>query len=235
MKDVLVWDWPVRLFHWLTALLFSGLVLSGKLDGNYLQHHICMGYALSGVLLARILYGILGSKYARFVNFPLHPKHIFNYFLSIVTNKKPQYLGHNPLGSIMVIALLGLLTVQTVSGLANSDEVFWFGPLYEWVDSEWQERLAAWHSLLPDVLLILVMLHIAAVFWYEIRFNEALSKAMVVGRKKRPSSSAEPVSEGQEPPKNEDDIISATTPKLGLVISLTTALCWLLWLCSTVI
>ena len=225
MKEVVVWDWPVRLLHWLMVVLFSGLILSGKVEGDYLEWHFYMGYSLSAVIIARILYGFLGSKHARFSNFFIGFKQITSYFFAVLKGNKETYIGHNPIGALMVVTLLLLLSIQWFTGLVSSDDIFWFGPLYEWFSSGWQEALSQWHYLLPDILLGLVALHIIAVLYYEIAFKERLIKAMITGKKwivlKEVSESERLV--------GSDEI---KIPKVGVLISLGISLCWLLWLYS---
>lgn len=241
MKEFFVWDWPVRLLHWLMVLLFSALIVSGKWE-IAIECHIYLGYALSAVILARLLYGVLGSKYARFIDFPLRPKQIFSYLTSIVKGNKQVYMGHNPLGALMVVVLLATLLVQTLSGLVNSDEVFWFGPFYDWVSSDWQAILSSWHRVLPDVLLLLVALHIMAILLYEFGFRESLLSSMLTGEKQCTTNQKQ--YEDSHISENSDFRGATTsgfkdatnkrvkTPRVGVVISLVCALCWLLWLYS---
>lgn len=221
MTEVKVWDWPVRLLHWLMVFLFTGLILTGKAEEDYLEWHFYMGYAFSAVVIARLLYGFSGSLFAQFHYFLTGPRTVFRYLQSMFNRKKDTYLSHNPIGALMVVCLLLLSLIQSITGLVNSDDVFWFGPFYEWLDSDWQERLSAWHYWLADVLLMLVGLHVLAVFVYEIAFKERLIKAMITGKK----IITKPVSE-------ELAEVDIKTPRLGVLISLGLGLCWLIWLYS---
>lgn len=221
MKKVLVWDWPVRAMHWLMVILFSGLIITGNIDADVMQWHFYMGYGLSAVVIARILYGIMGSRFARFSQFIYHPIETIRYVSTLLTGKGKHYLGHNPVGGLMVIVLLLALTTQWLTGLFSSDEVFWFGPFYNWGSDAVLETAASLHHQLPDILLILVGLHILAVLYHEVRFKERLVSAMIHGKKPVPSD-AENIAAANQ----------AKTPRVGVIISLVCALGWLSWLWS---
>ncbi|MBM6551544.1 cytochrome b/b6 domain-containing protein [Marinomonas ostreistagni] len=220
MKKVLVWDWPVRVMHWLMVILFTGLILTGRADEDYWQWHFYMGYSLSAVIIARLLYGFLGSSFARFKQFLYHPMEVLGYVKTLLIGRGKAYLGHNPVGGIMVLVLLLALSLQWLSGLFTSDDIFWFGPLYGALGEAFNSQMSSLHHLLPDILLILVALHIVAVLYHELRFKERLVAAMVHGRK---------VIHGQERDTPEQAI---KTPRLGVTVSLMVALAWLAWLWS---
>jgi len=216
MKSTLVWDWPVRISHWLMVLLFTGLILTGKSDEDYIQYHFYMGYGLSSVIVARVLYGFYGSRYALFSQFVKSPKTILNYAKSLLSGHPKKYLGHNPLGALMVVVLLLVLSVQWGTGLFTSDEIFWFGPFYSLISENLASQLASIHHFLPDWLLGLVAIHVLAVLYHELCFKERLIDAMIHGRK---PSQLTPVSQ-------------VKTPRWGVVFSLLMGLSWLavLWM-----
>lgn len=220
MKKVLVWDWPVRLMHWLIAILFTGLILTGKADEDYWQWHFYMGYGLSAVIIARVLYGFFGSSHARFKQFLYHPVEVLRYSKTLLIGRGKVYLGHNPIGGLMVVALLLVLSLQWLSGLFTSDEVFWFGPLYGALGEAFNSQMSSFHHQLPDILLILVGLHIAAILYHELRFRERLVGAMLHGRK---------IMHGAE---QDAPAQSIQTPRLGVIVSLLVGLIWLGWLWS---
>ena len=220
MKKVLVWDWPVRLMHWLMVGLFTGLILTGKADEDYWQWHFYMGYALSTVVIARVLYGFLGSTHARFRQFLYRPVDVLRYSKTLLVGQGKAYLGHNPVGGVMVIVLLLALSLQWFSGLVSSDGVFWFGPLYGRFGDAVNESLANLHHQLPDLLLILVALHIVAVLYHELRFRERLVAAMLHGKKHLTGAE-------RDLPQQ-----AIRTPRIGVSVSLVLALAWLAWLWS---
>lgn len=214
MKKILVWDWPVRVLHWMMVLLFTGLIITGKGDGDNMDWHFYMGYALSAVIVARILYGFVGSDFAKFKQFLYHPVEIIQYMKTLLVGKGRAYLGHNPVGGIMVMVLLVTMTVQWGTGLFASDEIFWFGPFYGSVSDSLSSTFGMLHHTLPNILLALVALHILAVLYHELRFKERLVAAMLHGKK----------------PNHSDATHEVSTPRFGVVVSLGVALVWLAWL-----
>jgi cytochrome b len=225
MKEIKAWDLYIRLNHWLMVLLFTGLVVTGKSEEDYMQWHFYMGYLLSATLITRLLYGFWGAKLARFSMFLTAPKNIYYYAKQLVKGQAPHYLGHNPLGGIMVLVLLISLVLQIVSGLVNSDEVFWYGPMYEWVSEDLQEWLADWHAELADILLALVACHLLAVLVHELALKERLIKAMFNGKK---PISSEPYAD-QSGFDQETKAVRKTVRK-RLVIMLSLSLIYLYWL-----
>ncbi|SBS32234.1 hypothetical protein MAQ5080_02198 [Marinomonas aquimarina] len=216
MQKVLVWDWPIRLLHWTMVLLFSGLIITGKGDGDNMDWHFYMGYGLSAVVLARVLYGFIGSDFAKFKQFLYHPVEILQHSKALLIGQGKAYLGHNPVGGVMVLVLLLALSVQWGTGLFISDEIFWFGPFYGMISDDLSSSFASLHHSLPNILLALVALHILAVLYHELRFKERLVAAMLHGKKKHPT----------------DVEKHASTPRIGVLLSLGAAVGWLAWLWS---
>ncbi|RBP79626.1 branched-chain alpha-keto acid dehydrogenase subunit E2 [Marinomonas rhizomae] len=216
MKSTLVWDWPIRVSHWLIVLLFTGLIITGKSDGDYVQYHFYMGYSLSAVIIARVLYGFYGSYYARFSQFVRSPKIVLRFAISLLSGRPQKYLGHNPVGALMVVVLLLVLSIQWGTGLFTSDEVFWFGPFNGLISEELAAKLASIHHFLPNVLLGLVVVHVLAVLYHELCLKERLIDAMVRGRKKHFIMISTEVK----------------TPRWGVIFSLLMGLSWLaaLWM-----
>ena len=216
MRSTLVWDWPVRISHWLMVLLFTGLILTGKSEEDYLQYHFHMGYSLSAVIIARVLYGFYGSYYARFRQFVKGPSITIRYLKTLLEGKPRHYLGHNPMGALMVVALLVALSVQWGTGLFTSDEVFTYGPFYSLIPETLAEQLASIHHFLPNILLGLVALHVLAVLYHELCLKERLVSAMIYGRKKCHNTVP----------------VVVKVPRWGVVFSLLMGLSWLaaLWM-----
>lgn len=222
MKKILVWDWPIRVMHWLIVVLFTGMIITGKSDEDYMQWHFYMGYGLSAVVIARVLYGFWGSKFARFSEFLYHPIETTRFVSTLLTGKGRTYLGHNPVGGLMVIVLLVALSLQWITGLFNSDQVFWYGPFYEWGSNAVLETAASLHYQLPDILLALVAMHILAVLYHELRFKERLIGAMLHGKK--------PLHHDERDIKETNPPVQ--TPRLGVTVALVASLAWLAWLWS---
>ncbi|MGP3363037.1 cytochrome b/b6 domain-containing protein, partial [Escherichia coli] len=112
------------------------------------------------------------------------PKVAFRFAKSLLTGRPKHYLGHNPVGALMVVVLLAALSVQWGTGLFSSDQIFWYGPFYSLVSEELASQLASIHHFLPNVLLGLVAIHVLAVLYHELCLKERLIEAMIHGRKK---------------------------------------------------
>ena len=166
---ILVWDLPTRAFHWLLALSFLGAYLSGEADG-YRALHVIFGYTVAGLLAFRLLWGIAGTRYARFSGLSLSPRSALAYAKSLVSRRPQHFTGHNPLGSWAVLALLVLLALTAASGIANYLE---FG-------GEAAEEV---HEAVAGAALALVVLHIVAVIASSVVHRENLVRAMITGRK----------------------------------------------------
>jgi cytochrome b len=116
--EVLVWDLPVRLFHWLLALSFAGAYLTG--DSERLRDiHVMLGYTMAGLVAFRLAWGLLGTRYARFASFAYGPRQVLGYLRSLLNRSPQHYLGHNPAGSWAIYGLLALVLVH-IAGVAAS-------------------------------------------------------------------------------------------------------------------
>jgi len=209
-----VWDLPTRLFHWLLVSLFLFLLLTGD-QGDWLERHMQAGYLLSGLIIFRILWGLVGNYHARFRNFIRSPGFTLQYMWRMVRNRGEHYQGHNPAGAAMVVTLLAGLLLQATSGLVTTDDIFWEGPLYNSVPTSVASLGATIHRSFADVLLALVSLHIVAVLYHTLRYKQPLVPAMIHGKK--PVQDGEAIHYG-----------AVSIPKL--IIALVTAGAWVGWL-----
>ena len=148
-NKIWVWDFPTRTFHWLLALSFVGAFISGDSE-RYRDIHLLLGYILLGLIGFRLIWGIVGTRYARFSSFLFTPSAVVNYVRSMFQGKPQHYVGHNPAGSIAIWLLLGLGLLSGLSGLA----------LYNEIGGEWLEEL---HELSANAMLALVIVHIIGV------------------------------------------------------------------------
>ncbi|WP_458735952.1 cytochrome b/b6 domain-containing protein [Zobellella taiwanensis] len=185
--QVKVWDWSIRLFHWsLPVLLF----LLWRSAGEDLDRHMQLAQILLSLLLYRLIWGFIGTPYARFGHFLYHPGRIAGYLGAALGPSKPVYLSHNPLGGVMVLVLLGSLLLQGATGLFATDDIFYTGPLYDLVSGGTAEQMTRWHkSWFYQGLLVLVGLHVLAIALYRLR-GEGLVKAMITGHKEVPETRA---------------------------------------------
>ncbi len=187
--SVQVWDLPTRLFHWaLAALVLSAWVsyeFAENLRDSTLVWHRANGLAVLILIVWRLLWGIWGPPTARFASFVRSPATALAYARALVGGRAARYLGHNPLGALMVLALLATVAVQAGFGLfATDDNDLVGGPLYRLVEEAQNVRAARLHGFVFNfVLLPLVALHVAANVLYAFGKKEPLIQAMVTGRK----------------------------------------------------
>lgn len=179
-NDIPVWDLPTRLFHWLLVLLVAGAWLSHEFGDVTLIWHQWNGYAVLTLLLFRLVWGFIGSSTARFTDFVKGPGTVLRYLRA---GARAPSLGHNPVGGWSVLAMLGVLTLQAVTGLFTSDDILAAGPLNFLVSLDAADTLSSIHRLGYYVLLGLVGLHLAAILFHRLAHGENLVRAMITGNK----------------------------------------------------
>ncbi|MFM9847484.1 MAG: cytochrome b/b6 domain-containing protein [Hyphomicrobiaceae bacterium] len=181
---VKAWDLPTRLFHWLLALLILTAYLTRK-NTDDLAWHKWTGYAILVLIVFRILWGFAGSSTARFSSFLYGPATSLRYALDFLLRRPRRFLGHNPLGSIAVFAMLGLVAAQGVLGLFSYDDHDSIdgGPLSGRISEGLMATLTAWHIWLFYILLYVINAHIAANVLYILWKRENLVTPMITGRK----------------------------------------------------
>lgn len=185
--DVLVWDLPLRITHWLLVVAVAGAWITHYVGTQAFAWHQRFGYAVLVLVLFRIAWGIVGTRHARFAAFVRGPAAIAAYLRGRAVQSTP---GHNPLGALSVVAMLLLLLLQAATGLFANDEIANTGPFYGWVSHSLSNRLTSLHHENSEWLLVLIGLHLVAVAFY-VRFRrQPLLRAMLTGRK--PASSVEP-------------------------------------------
>lgn len=147
--------------------------------------HLWSGVILLTLLLFRIAWGIVGSTTARFSDFLRPPGTVIAYFKALSGDTKPLYAGHNPAGGLMVTVLIAVLLAQVATGLVSNDGIRFHGPLAFGVSSETSDRMTELHGTLFNVILVLIWVHLVAVFFYWIVKGENLVKPMMTGYKHR--------------------------------------------------
>ncbi|MGD2019707.1 MAG: cytochrome b/b6 domain-containing protein [Thiohalocapsa sp.] len=172
-----VWDLPTRLFHWLLFVTVAAALWSGWVGGSWIEWHGRLGLLVLGLLVFRLVWGFLGSTYARFAQFAPTPGRVLAYLRGRWRGE-----GHNPLGALSVFALLGVLSWQAVSGLFSNDDIAFEGPLADLVSSGTSTWLSGLHRQGLWIILGLVGLHLAAIAVYALR-GKNLVKPMLVGWK----------------------------------------------------
>lgn len=170
MKDkILVWDAPVRVFHWLLVLSFFGAFVSAESE-RWRLVHVSLGYTVGGLVAFRVLWGLVGTRYARFASFVRGPRAVGRYLGALLRGQAEHHLGHNPAGALAIVLLLLLSVVTVASGWA----------LYDEIGGHWLEDL---HEVVGKLMLLVVGVHVAGVLvssWLE---RENLVRAMLSGKK----------------------------------------------------
>ena len=182
---VRIWDLPIRIFHWLLVLLMP--ILWWTAEEEMLVEHRIAGYAMLGLLVFRLLWGLIGSSTARFSGFVRGPRAVIAY----LSGRAGHAVGHNPLGALSVMALLALLSLEVGLGLFATDEDgIAPGPLSHLVSIDAAEEIAELHEDLFDVLLVLIGLHVAAILFYAIFKRNNLVGPMITGSGEAPEGTA---------------------------------------------
>ncbi len=183
MNQVKVWDIWVRLFHWLLVLLVVAQFITGYVGENWLEWHQRIGYAVLGLIVFRLVWGVVGSYHARFANFVRGPGAVVGYVKGLVSGASERHLGHNPMGALSVVVMLTSLLLQSVTGLFANDDVMLEGPYAALVSKQVSDLLTSVHKINSNILIALVVLHLLAVGYYAFAKKENLAKAMVTGTK----------------------------------------------------
>ena len=184
---VRVWDLPTRFFHWTLALLVIFSVISAHIGGNLIVWHFRSGYAVFALLAFRLLWGFVGGHWSRFSSFLYGPGALLRYLRGLPRDGDRFEVGHSPLGSLSVFALLALLCVQVGTGLVADDEIANTGPLFKFVSEATSHRLTSYHRDVGQWMLIaLIALHIAAITFYYVRHRRNLVGPMLHGDKPLP-------------------------------------------------
>ena len=195
-----VWDPLLRLFHWSLVASIAIAWLTGE-DGEAL--HEWAGYAALGLIAFRLVWGVIGPRYARFTQFIRGPKEVITYTKDMLNKREKRYIGHNPLGAAMVVALLATTAATGVTGWlmvepermamlpempafvtpafadSDEDEEHEYGEYGEGGEEAMEEI----HEFFANLLLLLIFLHVAGVIYASRRHKENLARAMVTGQK----------------------------------------------------
>jgi len=169
MQKILVWDWPVRLGHWLMVGGFTLAWLTGDSE-TFRLVHVIAGATVLGVATFRLPWGFIGSRYARFVDFVRGPTAVKDYLTSLLRLQPDHHVGHNPAGGWAIVLLLGLGIVTGLAGWA----------IYNDIGGHWLEEV---HEALAATMLTVVIVHVAGVISGSLLHGENLVRAMVNGHK----------------------------------------------------
>jgi cytochrome b len=184
-ERVRVWDPGVRLFHWALAACVTAGWLLGEFGPAIMTWHFYLGYAVLALLGFRLVWGFVGPPEARFTRFLRGPGTVARYLRTMGERRPSLWRGHNPLGGWSVAAILLLLAAQAGTGLfADADDYLNVGPLAGWIAPHARLTAAAWHSLLSNAVLGVVLVHLAAIAFYAVWKRENLVRPMIDGWKR---------------------------------------------------
>ncbi|MBV1775860.1 cytochrome b/b6 domain-containing protein [Burkholderiaceae bacterium DAT-1] len=201
MHKIRLWDVPTRLFHWLLVLGVALLWLTaeqGELVAKVLpgiettRLHSWLGYGVLGLLVFRLIWGVVGSDTARFAQFVKGPKAIRAYVRASKAGEPTHVIGHNPAGALMVVALLVLLLTQAVTGLGAYDDIDFQGPLVNALGEEVSHLFNKIHHLNFNLIIAAVAVHVAAIVFYKKVKRDDLVTPMIRGSKEVDASIAQP-------------------------------------------
>lgn len=212
-KRILVWDIPIRLYHWLlvVSIFYAWLAIEILED---VEQHLRAGYTALTLIVFRIIWGFAGTHYAQFSSFSYPPKDIIAYAKTLSDKNSKRFLGHNPLGSISVFFFIFAIGLQTLSGLFISDD-YYFGALNYFASSNVEKVFRLIHEWNFELITILIAVHILMIVFYRIVKKQKLAAAMVHGKKEAcagaaPTTKVEQKSEGQMATKQTSKLFIAT-------------------------
>lgn len=168
---VKVWDLFVRVFHWSLVSLFVVAYATGD---EVERVHIAAGYTIGALIAIRIVWGFVGPRHARFANFVRSPRNVLGYLRDAALLRAPRYLGHNPAGGAMIIALLMAIAGTCTTGIMMTTDAFW--------GAKWVEAV---HEILANLTVGLIVVHVVGVIIASFEHRENLVVAMFTGRKRR--------------------------------------------------
>ena len=168
--EVRVWDPFVRLYHWSQAALIGVAWITAD-EIKWL--HEWAGYVVAALLAVRVVWGVIGPRHARFSDFVRGPSAVLGYLRDLRRGNAPRYLGHNPAGGAMIVALILSVAATATSGWLLTTDAFWGS-----------EMMQAVHEAFANLILVLVAFHVGGVILESRRHGENLALAMVTGRKR---------------------------------------------------
>lgn len=185
VKRIKVWDPLVRIFHWSLVAAFATAYI---VEDDLLGVHVWAGYLVLALIAVRLVWGLIGTRHARFIDFVRGPRQVIDYIKQALAFRAPRYLGHNPAGGAMVIALLLSVAVTAVSGMALYGAEELAGPLAELMrgvshdSAHWIEEI---HEFFANFTLVLIAAHVAGVIFSSLSHRENLIGSMISGVKRR--------------------------------------------------
>jgi cytochrome b len=177
----LIWDLPLRIFHWSFAVTILASWYTAEQGADLVEIHMQLGFVALALIIFRVLWGLIGPKHARFSQFVPSPKTLWSYLRKSKADKTTP--GHNPLGAMMVILMILLISAQAISGLFINDDVFSSGPYYGSISNELEKIMRFVHHNTFDFMIAAIGLHLAAVAYYWRVKKQNLVLPMITGKK----------------------------------------------------
>jgi len=182
-SKIKVWDPLVRVFHW---TLVGTFLITFITEDDFMSLHVWAGYTVFFAVLIRLVWGLIGTQHARFSDFVTSPKVAFQYLRDTLLLRAKRYIGHNPAGGLMIVAMIISLLLTTITGIAVYGAEEQAGPMAGWFASHslWEDVLEESHEFLSFFTLFLVFVHVAGVVIESLIHKENLVRAMIDGTKK---------------------------------------------------
>lgn len=183
-NQIKVWDPLVRIFHWSLAAAFFIAYLT---EDDWLDLHVYAGYTIAGLIAFRLLWGLIGTRHARFSDFVRPPSEVFAYLKDMITFHPKRYIGHNPAGGAMVVALLLSLVITVLTGLSVYGAEEMAGPLaglFAYAPKFLGDVFEELHEFFANFTLFLVVFHVVGVVLAGLQHGENLVRSMFNGKKR---------------------------------------------------
>ncbi|MBT4518780.1 MAG: cytochrome B [Halieaceae bacterium] len=179
-NSIKVWDPLIRVFHWSLVFFF---ILAYATEDDWMTVHSYAGYCIAGLILFRLIWGVIGTRHARFTDFITTPSNVIGYMKQLPAGRAKRYIGHNPAGAAMIVVLLVSLSMTLFSG-ASLYATEGQGPLVGTFMASWSEdALEEVHEFFANFTLLMVVAHVMGVLLSSLLHRENLVKSMITGRK----------------------------------------------------
>lgn len=173
MKKTLIYDWPTRIFHWLFAGMFIAAFFIAKTfddESALYPYHMLLGLSMAFIVLLRIIWGIVGSRNAKFSSFSLNPKELVNYLKSVIGSKNQHNAAHNPASSWMAIIMMFLALGLAVTGYLMTVKIY-------------KEVFEEIHELFANAFVVAAILHVSGIVLHTFRYKDGIGLSMLHGKK----------------------------------------------------
>ena len=182
-KQQLVWDLPLRLFHWLLVISIMLSWYTSEQEGEMIELHMKSGYLILALVIFRVIWGFAGTKHSRFSQFYPSPSRLITYINEQKRGIKNKHAGHNPLGSLMIFLMIILILLQSTSGLFINDDIFSAGPYYGTLSAEMEKVMQFIHHNVFNLIIGAIFMHLSAIVYYRFTLKTDLVTPMFTGTK----------------------------------------------------